>query len=435
MRHSAKNDDLSPAGYSGYIVKDEESFGNISLLLPRAVLQALQDDQIAAAAAQRAQEDQDIARAKKADDERLFGLLKPRSSAGLGDLELSRETKDLEEAASAACQPPEAQQVVAVYDVLEPLTLIKDLKVRTPDREIHKRNESLYKQIKRRGHLRTLAQPQGDLQDLEQMRRAFPHFSPVLDLVRDQFAFSVMTGKPFVIPPILLGGDPGIGKTRFSQELAKTLGTVMHRMPFDSGQTGSVLLGSAKNWANTTYGSVFELIVLGEFANPVILLDEIDKASKHREGDALASLHSLLEPVTSQRVRDISVDFVFNASRITWIATANKLDRIPQSLRSRFQEFWIEQPTGEQALQMAEIVAMEVHEEMSLPGFAPPNRQVVHFLAHLSAREQVQALKRAYAAATSAGRSRLTLPDLPEQVRQEAAEIADGETPPTGWVH
>jgi ATP-dependent Lon protease len=146
-----------------------------------------------------------------------------------------------------------------------------------------------------------------------------------------------------------LGGDPGIGKTRFSVELAHALGTVIRRLPFDNGQSGSSLLGSDKNWANTTYGAVFELVVLGQHANPVILLDEIDKASKRREGDALASLHTLLEPVTSQTVRDISVDFEFNASHVLWIATANDLTRVAPSLRSRFHEFWVEQPTGAQA--------------------------------------------------------------------------------------
>ena len=170
-------------------------------------------------------------------------------------------------------------------------------------------------------------------------------------------------------------------------------------------------------------------------ANPIILLDEIDKASKRREGDPRASLHSLLETVTSERVRDISLDFEFNASRVIWIATANELDRIPSSLRSRFQEFWIEQPTGAQALQMAEVVALEVHYLMELPDFDPPTRQLVHYIAHLSAREQIQALKRAYAAAKVDGRHQIALSDLPEQVRREAAEFAGEDIPPAGLLH
>jgi len=434
MKHIAKNEDVGPPGYGGYSFKEDASFHSITLFVPNRLLQTLRDEQLAAEEAQKAREDEELQKAMKAEEARQPAAYKPRAALG-GELDPDQETKALEEMAAAADGMAKTGEFVAVHDVLEPLKLVKDLKSRTPDREIHKRNELLYKALKPRGHLRAVAQPQIDLRGFENMRKAFPHFAPVLDLIRDQFVFTELTGKPFVIPPILLGGDPGIGKTRFSQELAMALGTAMRRLSFDNGQTGSSLLGSDKNWANTTYGAVFEMVVLGDFANPVILLDEIDKASKRREGDPLASLHSLLEPVTSGCVRDISLDFEFNASRVVWIATANNLERIPQSLRSRFHEFWIEQPTGGQALQMAHVVAQEVHQEMNLADFQPPGKEVVHFIAHLSAREQIQALKRAYAAANAAGRSRLTLADIPEPVRQEALEIAGGEAPPTGWIH
>ncbi|MEQ1660609.1 MAG: hypothetical protein ABL896_17730, partial [Hylemonella sp.] len=106
-----------------------------------------------------------------------------------------------------------------------------------------------------------------------------------------------------------------------------------------------------------------------------------------------------------------------------------------QSLRSRFQEFWIEQPTGAQALQMAEVIAQEVHQEMNLPGFQPPAPQLVRYIAHLSAREQVQALKRAYAAARLDRRHQVALADLPEQVRRDAREFAGEDVPPAGLFH
>ncbi len=433
MRHNVKKDDAALPGYGDYSFKEDDTCHCVTLVLPNRLRKTLNEERLAAEAL-KAKEEEELRHSKAADDPSPSTFFKPRSGLG-SELDPDREKKDLEEAAADSARAAETGEFVAVYEVLEPLKLVKDLKSRTPDREIHKRNELLYKQVKARGHLRALAQPVVDLQGFEHLRKAFPHFSPVLELVRDQFAFAELTGKQFFIPPILLGGDPGIGKTRFSQELAEALGTVMRRLPFDNGQSGASLLGSDKNWANTTYGSVFELVVLGEYANPVILLDEIDKASKRPEGDPLASLHSLLEPVTSHRVRDISLDFEFNASRVVWIATANELERIPASLRSRFQVFWIEQPSGAQALQMAEVVAQEVHQEMSLPGFQPPAVQLVRYIAHLNAREQIQALKRAYAAAKVDGRHQVALADLPEQVRRDASEFAGENTPPAGLLH
>ncbi|MBI2745241.1 MAG: AAA family ATPase [Burkholderiales bacterium] len=433
MRQNTDDETSAPPGYGVHSVDLDRSFRSIALVLPSRLLQTLSEERLAAEAV-KAQEELDLRNSRSATASPPPTPFAPRSGLG-SELDPVIEKKELEEAAAETAKAAETEGFIAVHDVLEPLKLIKDHKARTPDKDIHRRNEALYKQLKVKGNYRVLAQPVIGRRDYKRLCRAFPHFLPVLELVRDQFAFARLTGKPFLIPPILLGGDPGIGKTRFSQELAKALGTDIHRMPFDNGRNASSLLGSDKHWGNTTYGSVFETVVLGRYANPVILLDEIDKAGKRREGDAVASLHSLLEPVTSSHVRDISLDFEFNASRVVWIATANELDRIPASLRSRFQEFWIEQPTGAQALQMAEVIAQEVHQEMNLPGFQPPAKQLVRFVAHLSAREQIQALKRAYAAARVDRRHQIALTDLPEQVHRDASEFSGEDTPPAGLLH
>lgn len=433
MRQNTKDDAPALPGYGSYTSKEDDSFRSIKLILPSRLLQTLSEERLAAEAL-KAREEQDLRQSKSTDDPPPSTFFRSRSGLG-SELDPALEKKELEEAAAHTAKAAETEGFIAVHEVLEPLKLIKDHKTRTPDKEIHKRNETLYKQLKAKGHYRVLAQPEIGRRDYRRLCQAFPHFLPVLELVRDRFAFARLTGKPFLIPPILLGGDPGIGKTRFSQELAKALGTDMHRMPFDNSRNGASLLGSDKHWGNTTYGSVFEMVVLGQYANPVILLDEIDKASRRQEGDAVASLHSLLEPVTSSHVRDISLDFEFNASRVVWIATANELDRIPSSLRSRFQEFWIEQPNGAQALQMAEVIAQEVHQEMDLPGFQPPTQQLVRYIAHLSAREQIQALRQAYAAARVDRRHQIALADLPEQVRRDASELAGEDTPPTDLLH
>jgi ATP-dependent Lon protease len=430
-----KDDDADLPGYGSHCVKHDEGYNVTKLLLPNNTLQRLREEHLAAEAAQKAKDEEDEQEAERAEAAQPSAFFRPRPSLRNDSLNHDQEAAELTVSAALAEVQALDGTLVAVYDVLEPLKLVQDLKTRTPDRDIQKRNEALYQRIKPKGHMRALARPNLDLVGFKHLDQAFPHFAAVLDLVRNQLTFAELTGKPFLIPPILLGGDPGIGKTRFSQELAKALRTVIRRLPFDNGQSGVSLLGSDKNWANTTHGSIFELVVLGEYANPVILLDEIDKASKRREGDALASLHSLLEPITSERVRDISVDFEFNASRVTWIATANELDRIPSSLRSRFQEFWIEQPTGAQALQMAEVVAQELHWEMNLPSFQSPPKLLVHYIAHLSAREQIQALKRAYAAARVDGRQQVVLADLPEQVRREASEFAGDGGPTAGLLH
>lgn len=124
-------------------------------------------------------------------------------------------------------------------------------------------------------------------------------------------------------------GPPGVGKTYFCEALSAILHVPMRRHPMDQAETSSaLLLGSDLSWGNTRYGLVFELLALGDHANPVVILDELDKAGwTYSFSGSLTSptsvLHSLLEPVSALRLRDISLDIGLDASLITWIATAN----------------------------------------------------------------------------------------------------------------
>ena len=69
------------------------------------------------------------------------------------------------------------------------------------------------------------------------------------------------------------------------------------------------MLGSERRWSSMQPGILFDLVCLGTHANPIVILDEIDKGGSQRQWDPLAPLHTLLEPSTASKVRDISVDF------------------------------------------------------------------------------------------------------------------------------
>lgn len=362
----------------------------------------------------------------------------------------------------------EADTMVPVYQVLEPLKLIA--KTLTPDREVKLRNETLYLDLKKKGHLRLLAAPDKDtLDDLKALKATFPHFGEVVDLVTRQVMLhakqqearmerrqaqqergevGLMDGPDVapLLPPILLSGPPGVGKTRFTQELGMLLGIPVRRQAFDNSQSGPALMGSDRHWSNTHYGLLFELLATGDVANPVVLLDEIDKCSMSRQaGHPLASLHSLLEPGTASRVKDLSTGMELNARHILWIATANDPMLIDNSLRSRFVEFWIERPSGEGALNMAMSVAREVHCNLGLDDMAMPSRRVIAAVAHLTAREQVATLKHAFAAAVADGREAIETSDLPldlqielEQERLDLLQAGKKEkknNPGSGLLH
>ena len=329
-----------------------------------------------------------------------------------------------------------------VYQFDAPGKLLARSVLNTPDKDVRKRDDEIHRKMIASTMLRDIAMPQDIVQALDALRLNQPHFGAVIDLIRGQLLLGERTNKTVRIPPILLDGAPGLGKTHFAMELAKALGTTIKRISFDSAVTSATLMGSERRWANTQFGAVFELICLGQYANPIIVLDEVDKIDSLRDWNPLAPLHTLLEPSTAKCVRDISVDFEFDASLITWIATSNRKRLLPDSLRSRFREFEIVKPSAHEAIQLATAVVAKSFADMQLADFEPPDKRMILSLAHLTAREITQAMEQALASAVDQGRNRLTLADLPADVRaddvDEAHETGNskGQTDPDKtWLH
>lgn len=284
----------------------------------------------------------------------------------------------------------------------------------SPDKELRRRDEEIGKLLTHKGSKRLIGVPDSPQEAMEHLRERMPHFGEVIDFLRDHLVLGARSGRGSRLPPMLLGGEPGIGKTHFAHLLAEVLGTAVHRISFDKAITGPTLTGSERRWSNSSYGTVFEAVCLGEFANPVMVLDELDKATLRQDWNPLAPLHSLLEPATARKSKDISLDFEFDCSQVTWIATANSLRTIPDSLRSRFEIFHVERPDARAALASTRCVVQVVYDELDLGDFEPPGSFVAVRLAHLTAREAQHATRKAIARAVADKRNRVTLADLPD---------------------
>ena len=176
-----------------------------------------------------------------------------------------------------------------------------------------------------------------------------PNFAEVLEDIRKQLALCIDTNDSVELPPMLLLGEPGIGKTHFARRLAQLLGTGFGFVPMSSLTAGWVLSGASSQWKNAKPGKVFDTFLNGDYANPVIVVDEIDKASGDGQYDPLGALYELLEAETATRFVDEFAEVPIDASGAVWLATANDPARIPEPLLSRLSVYEIEAPDAEGA--------------------------------------------------------------------------------------
>ena len=317
-----------------------------------------------------------------------------------------------------------AKKRLAVYS----LDAIKKLQKSSGsvDSEVHKRNAQIFEQLNPKGPNRRVGVARS-IDAVLALEHSHPHFSEVIQFVADRIAMQKVSRRPVRLPPMMLFGPPGVGKTHFCEALAAVLHVPVRRHPMDQAETSSALLGSDLSWGNTRYGLVFELLALGDHANPVVILDELDKAGRtYSSSGSLTSptsvLHSLLEPVSALRVRDISVDIELDASLITWIATANYPWLVAPTLRSRLKEFLIQMPTAEQSLLVATSVVAQAIKDSGINWSEVPGRRFIAAVAHLSAREIYQATATAAASAVRRGgkgkpsAGRVEVSDLPLEV-------------------
>ena len=176
---------------------------------------------------------------------------------------------------------------------------------------------------------------------------------------------------------------------------------------FDQPSAGAGLRGSEKYWSNTESGLLFNLICLGEFANPVILLDEIDKScsgSGRREVDPLAQLHSALEPQTARRTVDASTEIEFDASLMSYIATANSLRGLTMPILSRLEIFQIDPPNSSEAVGIARAVVHQVLSKLRLADTIRFDRKSFYVLAHMSPQRMLRNVEKVVVAAAVAAR-------------------------------
>lgn len=272
--------------------------------------------------------------------------------------------------------------------------------------------KALYEKMRERGGERFLVRP-SSTHGLDALYDACPNFKPVIDDIKKHTALAISGNEPLQFMPILLLGEPGLGKTHFAKCLAQVLGTGFEFVSMSSLTAGWILSGASSQWMNAKPGKIAQSLVEGEFANPLIALDEVDKAGGDARYDPMGALYTLLERDTALHFKDEFIEVAVNASHILWVATANDESAIPEPILNRMNVYAIARPDREGATRIARILYSEIVSEHNW-GFEPEllEEEVLNQLTDIPPRDMRKLLLDAFGNAKLDGRDYLTLKDL-----------------------
>jgi len=207
----------------------------------------------------------------------------------------------------------------------------------------------------------------------------FPHFQELTDFLHGQMMLLNAVG--FSVPPVLILGQPAIGKTHFSARFAELTGIPFAFKSMAGVSDAFVLTGLDPSWKNSKMGFIASTFLRHKVANPLIFLDEIDKISGDRRHNPEHALLELLETQTACSFFDEHIPNVaLDISKVSFLATANDLGALSEPLCSRFLVFTIPVPDREQHRRIVPILHRELLKQLGLPETSLPTA-VRDFLA------------------------------------------------------
>jgi ATP-dependent Lon protease len=256
--------------------------------------------------------------------------------------------------------------------------------------------------------------------DLDHARRVLELEHAYLDKVKERIleflAVRKLRGNNKGRGPILcLVGPPGVGKSSLGRSLAQAMGRPFVSMSLGGVRDEAEIRGHRRTYVGAMPGRIVQAMRQAGAANPVMLLDEIDKLGADYRGDPAAAMLEVLDPAQNHAFRDHYLNVSYDLSQVFFLATANVVESIPRPLLDRMELITLSGYTPEEKEVIAEryLLPRQIEESGLTDARVKISRATLReIVTHYTHEAGVRSLER----------------EIGRMLRKVARRIAEGES-------